>query len=144
VAKAWALVRSHQPLDETLSSNSQLRYGYTRQVDAQQTVVCGQILSDGTTTVTTEHAVDLIEENWPGVEVIEAKVIDWTYEPFAKASWHSGRAGWAGKTAAFRQPHNNLHFAGGDIAEKWAGWMEGALLSGQDVAHRIIAATGRR
>jgi monoamine oxidase len=83
-----------------------------------------------------------MEANWPGVRVIETAVVDWTHEPLAKASWHSGRAGWARKTAVFRQPIGNLHFAGGDIAETWAGWMEGALLSGQDVARRIITASG--
>jgi monoamine oxidase len=142
VAKAWALVRSEQPLGETLNSRSQLRYGYTRRLDGHYRLVCGQILGAETIPVTNSHAVALIKENWPDVEIIEAKVIDWTHEPFAKASWHSGRAGWASKTAAFRQPHKNLHFAGGDIAEQWAGWMEGALRSGKEVGQRIIAAAG--
>jgi pseudooxynicotine oxidase len=141
VAKAWALIRSKKPLGETLNSHSQLRYGYTRRVDAEHTLVCGQILSDGKNAITADDACNLIKANWPGVELIEAAVVDWTHEPFAKASWHSGRAGWAGKTSVFRAPRGNLHFAGGDFAAEWAGWMEGALLSGKAVGQRVVASS---
>jgi monoamine oxidase len=142
VAKAWALVESDTPLAETFHASSPLRYGYVRPLTEGKFKVCGQILNNGNGPITTADATALMEANWPGVRVIETAVVDWTHEPLAKASWHSGRAGWAGKTAAFRHPLGNLHFAGGDIAETWAGWMEGALLSGQDVARRIITASG--
>lgn len=137
VAKAWGCCQSSLPLYETLNNEGGLRYGYARQIDDSHWLVCGQILVDGLGPVTKEVAADLIMKNWPSVEILSLEVTDWPREPLARASWHSCRLGWADKTKAFHTAHGSLHFAGGDIALKWAGWMEGALLSGKQVAQHV-------
>ncbi len=139
VAKAWAVGRASTPPLETLNAQSPLRYGYARQIDENDWLLCGQILSDTTANLNAKDAAHLLQANWPNVEIISTDIVDWPHDPLACASWHSSRVGWAEKTAAFQNSIGNLHFAGGDIAPQWAGWMEGALLSGKIVAQRIAS-----
>lgn len=137
VAKVWAHCKSKAPLRETLNDKSPLRYGYARNIDENHWLVCGQVLADDGAAFTPEDAAPMILSNWPEVEVISISVTDWPREPLARASWHSSRVKWSTRTKAFQTSIGPLHFAGGDIASKWAGWMEGALLSGKQVALNI-------
>jgi cytochrome c len=41
--------------------------------------------------------------------------------------------------AALREPHGLVHFAGGDFALGWRGFIDGAIESGTRVAHEVVA-----
>jgi monoamine oxidase len=139
VAKTWALVESAEPPPDVLIVDGPLRYGYGRQINNSQWLLCGQILSDRQQTITAESAAALITKTWPKVRVNAIEVLDWPQHIWARASWHSSRAGRAGDLDQFHNSIGKLHFAGGDIARRWAGWMEGAILSGQEVGQRVVS-----
>jgi monoamine oxidase len=139
VAKTWAHVDATEPPPDVLHVDGALRYGYARQLNNGQWLVCGQILSNGHQTITAEGAAALIVKAWPKIVVRSIEVLDWPQHIWARASWHSSRAGWSGDMGKFHTSMGKLHFAGGDIAKRWAGWMEGAILSGREIGQRIVA-----
>jgi (S)-6-hydroxynicotine oxidase len=142
VAKVWAHARYATVPDTVLHHTSPLRYAYARAASAGEWYVCGQYLSQDDAPVVMSDVKSLFHETWPGIDVAAIEISDWPNLPLARGSWHTGRAGFAGAVEVFRQPHGNIHFAGGDIAPLWAGWMEGALLSGEEVAQIVAARLG--
>jgi monoamine oxidase len=71
----------------------------------------------------------------PGAEVRACDGHDWTRDPYAKGTWAAYRPGQLGRWHAdVRTPEGRLFFAGSDIAEGWAGFMDGAIESGAAVA----------
>ncbi|XP_067879699.1 amine oxidase [flavin-containing] B-like isoform X2 [Heterodontus francisci] len=44
---------------------------------------------------------------------------------------------------ALRQPVGRIHFAGTELADEWAGYMDGAVQSGERAAHEILCELGR-
>jgi monoamine oxidase len=138
VAKVWAKVRCAEPPDSVLHSTSPLRYGYARASIPGEWYVCGQYLVTDDAPVSIPVLREVFTATWPGIEVLTLEATDWPSLPLAQGSWHTGRAGYAGDVAEFRAPYGRIHFAGGDIAEVWAGWMEGAMLSGEVAADRVL------
>ncbi len=138
VAKIWAQVKSETPPDTILRVATPLRYGYARADEGNEWMLCVQYLVGDDAPVSIEKARSVLIEAWPEIEIVAVDVADWPSLPLAKASWHSGRAGYAASVEKFHAPHGNVYFAGGDIAKAWAGWMEGALISGGEVAERVI------
>ena len=66
---------------------------------------------------------------------------NWSADPYSKGTWTTYRPGQLARYYSdFAVPHGRLHFAGSDLARGWAGFMDGAIESGTDVA----AALGRR
>lgn len=77
----------------------------------------------------------------PDVEVIDTLAYDWHLDPYSRGTWCILRKGQMTKyLAALREPHGRVHFAGGDIALGWRGFIDGAIESGCRTAHEIIAA----
>ncbi len=138
VAKFWAQVRSETPPDTILRVETPLRYGYARRHTGNEWMLCIQYLVGDDVPVSIEKVRPMLHEAWPDIEIVALDVADWPSLPLAKASWHTGRAGHAASVEKFHVPNGNVHFAGGDIAKAWAGWMEGALISGNDAAECII------
>jgi monoamine oxidase len=76
----------------------------------------------------------------PEVEVTETLAYDWHLDPYALGTWCILRKGQMTKyLAALRAPHGLVHFAGGDIALGWRGFIDGAIESGNRVAREVIA-----
>ena len=142
VAKVWATAEAERLVDEVLNTASVLRYGYARALGQGRWLLCGQLLSDSTTPLSESNIRSALQQTWPQATIKTCEVVDWPHDAVARASWHSTRAGWAGTTEAFRDSFGLIHFAGGDIASRWAGWMEGALLSGAEAARAVIAKSG--
>jgi L-amino acid dehydrogenase len=64
----------------------------------------------------------------------EAK--DWPVEPFvggAFAAWMPPGL-WTSCGDALRRPHGRVFWAGTEVAERWAGFFEGAMRSGEEAA----------
>lgn len=64
---------------------------------------------------------------------------DWTRDPYARGTWLSCAPGQVAGLHALADMPPPIVFAGGDLSRGWYGWMEGAVTSGCDAAHRILA-----
>ncbi len=75
------------------------------------------------------------------LEVLEVTSHDWNNDPFSKETWliHRPNAYTHGQTE-LQRPEGKLHLAGGDIANLWAGFFDGAIESGLRVAREVSAA----
>lgn len=81
----------------------------------------------------------------PGAHVVAVDGFDWNMDPFSRGTWMVPRAG---QMTGLPGPHNadegRLHFAGADLSLRWFSWIEGALETGHEAAHRLIAAAQRQ
>jgi monoamine oxidase len=67
----------------------------------------------------------------PGYEVLDATAHDWLADEFSLGTWAIHRPGWyEHHHAAMRRPEGNVILAGSDLANGWAGFIDGAIESG--------------
>jgi hypothetical protein len=67
----------------------------------------------------------------PGYEVLDATAHDWLADEFSCGTWAIHRPGWfEHHHAAMRQPEGRMLLAGSDLANGWAGFIDGAIESG--------------
>jgi monoamine oxidase len=72
-----------------------------------------------------------LDEILPGYEVLEATAHDWLADEFSRGTWAIHRPGWyEHHHAAMRRPEGNVILAGSDLANGWAGFIDGAIESG--------------
>ena len=72
-----------------------------------------------------------LDETLPGYEVIDASAHNWVADEFSRGTWAIHRPGWyEHHHAAIRRPEGNLLLAGSDLANGWAGFIDGAIESG--------------
>ena len=76
----------------------------------------------------------------PSAEVVRWAWHDWTTDPFTLGTWAATRPG---DRDALRppapRPEHGVVVAGSDVAPEAAGWVEGALASGEQAARKILA-----
>ncbi|HEX4011286.1 MAG TPA: NAD(P)/FAD-dependent oxidoreductase [Solirubrobacteraceae bacterium] len=67
----------------------------------------------------------------PGYELVDATAHDWLTDEFSRGTWAIHRPGWyEHHHAAMRRPEGAVMFAGSDLADGWAGFIDGAIESG--------------
>jgi monoamine oxidase len=67
----------------------------------------------------------------PGYELLGATAHDWLADEFSRGTWAIHRPGWyEHHHAAIRRAEPGLIFAGSDLANGWAGFIDGAIESG--------------
>jgi len=72
-----------------------------------------------------------LDETLPGYEVLDAAAHDWLADEFSRGTWAIHRPGWyEHHHAAMRRPEGNVILAGSDLANGWAGFIDGAIESG--------------
>jgi monoamine oxidase len=72
-----------------------------------------------------------LDDLLPGYEVLDATAHDWLADPCSRGTWAIHRAGWyEHHHAAMRQPEGRVLLAGADLADGWAGFIDGAIESG--------------
>ncbi len=72
-----------------------------------------------------------LDEILPGYEVLDAVSHDWFADEFSLGTWAVHRPGWyEHHHAAMRRPEGNVVLAGSDLANGWAGFIDGAIESG--------------
>ena len=65
------------------------------------------------------------------LEVLDATAHDWLGDPYARGTWAIHRPGWYTRFhAEMRRPEGRVVLAGSDLANGWAGFMDGAIESG--------------
>ena len=69
---------------------------------------------------------------------------DWSAEPFTRGCYgaHLPPGAWTVYGPALRKPVGRVHWAGTETAERWTGYIDGAIDSGQRVAAEVLAALG--
>ncbi|MBN2624564.1 MAG: flavin monoamine oxidase family protein [Acidimicrobiales bacterium] len=67
---------------------------------------------------------------------------DWSAEPFTRGCYgaHLPPGAWTVYGPALRAPVGRIHWAGTETAERWTGYIDGAIDSGQRVAAEVLAA----
>ena len=67
----------------------------------------------------------------PGYELLDATAHDWLGDEYARGTWAIHRPGWyQHHHAAMQRPEGRVLFAGSDLADGWAGFIDGAIESG--------------
>jgi monoamine oxidase len=67
----------------------------------------------------------------PGYEVLDATAHDWLADEFSRGTWAIHRPGWyTDHHAQMQRPEGRVLLAGSDLADGWAGFMDGAIESG--------------
>jgi pseudooxynicotine oxidase len=80
-----------------------------------------------------------LDEILPGYELLDATAHDWLADEFSRGTWAIHRPGWyEHHHAAMRRPEPGLVFAGSDLADGWAGFIDGAIESGLRAGARAV------
>ena len=78
-----------------------------------------------------------LDELLPGYEVVAAAAHDWLADPYSRGTWAIHRPGWyARHHAEMQRPEGLVLLAGSDLANGWAGFIDGAIESGITAAAR--------
>ncbi len=81
-----------------------------------------------------------LQDLLPGYEAIEATAHDWLADEFSGGTWAIHRPGWyEHHHAAMQQPEGKIVFAGSDLANGWAGFIDGAIESGLRAGAAVLA-----
>jgi pseudooxynicotine oxidase len=72
-----------------------------------------------------------LDEIVPGYEALAATAHDWLGDEFSRGTWAIHRPGWYTKYHAdMQRPEGSVLLSGSDLANGWAGFMDGAIESG--------------
>ena len=66
---------------------------------------------------------------------------DWGAEPWTRGCYgaHLPPGAWTQVGAALREPVGPIHWAGTETAERWCGYIDGAITSGERAAAEVDA-----
>jgi monoamine oxidase len=116
--------------DELLDDGTQLLIGFG--IDAEQ--------CDASDLPSIQRQLD---EILPGYEVLDATAHDWLADEFSRGTWAIHRPGWyEHHHAAMRRPDGRVLLAGSDLANGWAGFIDGAIESGLRAGAQAAALSG--
>ncbi len=70
---------------------------------------------------------------------------DWSTEPWTRGCYgaHLPPGAWTQVGAALREPVGSIHWAGTETAERWCGYIDGAITSGERAATEVDAVLPR-
>ena len=93
-----------------------------------------------------EHGLDQLEHIFgtaPRTLFQQAKVVDWTADPWARGGYSSPPLGSAGMRAALAAPCGALHFAGeATVTNDSPATVHGAMVSGERAAREVLRPSG--
>jgi monoamine oxidase len=82
----------------------------------------------------------IVKEIVPEAEVIATDGHNWVDDEFSRGTWLALRPGQPTRLhSELQSSDGRLFFAGSDIAPRWAGWIEGAIESGELAAESVEA-----
>ncbi len=132
--KFWALAQGESLLEECFIHGHSFRLTYAKPIGKDHYLICAQALIDEVQDTSEAALKALFAEIYPGQNILEVAMHDWTSDPLALGSWHAGRPGQEAALRAMREPFGNIIFCGGDFSDNWSGWIEGTILSGANAA----------
>jgi len=78
-----------------------------------------------------------LDEILPGYELVAATAHDWVADEYARGTWATHRPDWFTRHhAEMRRPERRILLAGSDLANGWAGFIDGAIESGLETGAR--------
>ena len=81
-----------------------------------------------------------LDEILPGYELLEATWHDWLADEYARGTWAIHPPGWYTRHhAEMRRSEGRVVLAGSDIANGWAGFIDGAIESGLEAGAAAVA-----
>ena len=81
-----------------------------------------------------------LDDILPGYALLGATAHDWLSDAFSRGTWAIHRPGWyEHHHAAMRRAEPGLLFAGSDLADGWAGFIDGAIESGLRAGAAAVA-----
>jgi monoamine oxidase len=84
-----------------------------------------------------------LDQTLPGYELLDATAHNWLADEFSRGTWAIHRPGWyEHHHAAMRRPEAGVILAGSDLANGWAGFIDGAIESGLRAGIWATARTG--
>ncbi|MGO9821052.1 MAG: flavin monoamine oxidase family protein [Solirubrobacteraceae bacterium] len=84
-----------------------------------------------------------LDEILPGYETLDATAHDWFADEFSRGTWAIHRPGWyEHHHAAMQRRDGSVLFAGSDLADGWAGFIDGAIESGLRAGRAAAALSG--
>jgi pseudooxynicotine oxidase len=85
-----------------------------------------------------------LDEILPGYEVLAVTAHDWLADEHSRGTWAIHRPGWYERHhAAMQSLQGRVVLAGSDIANGWAGFIDGAIESGLRAGNRAAALAAR-
>ena len=85
-----------------------------------------------------------MHEFLPDVSVLQSDTHDWNRDEFSQGTWMAYRPGQVMRYASgIQETEGRLVFAGSDLANGWAGWIDGAIESGRSAAAIAEAITSQ-
>ncbi|MEU1518467.1 NAD(P)/FAD-dependent oxidoreductase [Streptomyces sp. NPDC005811] len=146
-AKAWIRVRGPvKPFFAYSSQHHPLAVVRTEFIGKDDAVLVGFGPDASRIDVEDPKAVDAALRVWrDDLEVLEAGGHDWMADPWSQETWLIQRPGQLTRHHRAQQENTGvLHFASGDHANIWAGFIDGAVESGLRVARTVRSELGRR
>jgi monoamine oxidase len=84
-----------------------------------------------------------LDQILPGYELVDATAHDWLADEFSRGTWAIHRPGWyEHHHAAMGRADGRVLLAGSDLADGWAGFIDGAIESGLRAGARAAALSG--
>ena len=84
-----------------------------------------------------------LEAILPGYEALDATAHDWLADELSRGTWAIHRPGWyEHHHAAMQRTEGRVVLAGSDIANGWAGFIDGAIESGLRAGARAASIAG--
>ena len=83
-----------------------------------------------------------LQNYFPDVRVDGVDTHDWVSDPDFGATWLAPRPSTHRWLVEAMRPFGRVMLAGSDVARRWSGWMEGALLAGREAAQWATAVNG--
>jgi len=81
-----------------------------------------------------------LDEILPGYELLGATTHDWVADEYAQGTWAIHRPGWYTRHhAEMRRLEGRIVLGGSDLANGWAGFIDGAIESGLEAGARAAA-----
>ena len=79
----------------------------------------------------------------PGYDLVTATAHDWLADEFSRGTWAIHRPGWyEHHHGAMQVPEGRVLLAGSDIANGWAGFIDGAIETGIRAGRRAVTLSG--
>ncbi len=83
-----------------------------------------------------QNAVSLL---FPEAEVTDLGGYQWTHDPFSLGTWCTLRPEHTSKyLTELQRAEGKVHFCGGDVANGWRGFIDGAIESGLRIGHDAV------
>ncbi len=140
--KLFALTRNVPGRLTAVAYNGRVRqFESYRELDDRQ-IVLGWTVKDGTDALDAAAIERELRAFAPKAEVLDTFSHDWNADPFAQGVWLTARPGMAlDRGSVLSKPEGRVASAGGDVAveTEFAGWMEGALRTGEHAARYVLA-----